>query len=252
MPKLFVCSDIHSAYTPWMKALNEAGFDEDNPEHKIVVCGDLFDRLDESKWVYEFTLDMLEKDKLVYTLGNHDLLMQKMLDRGYIWYHDYHNGTAKTFSHLLNAYKDNFPNEESDFDIVKKILRPIFDKTVNYFRTRNYVFCHGFLPVVEHPDGSYKINTHWKRASQKNWENSTWLNGMEMVGKGLYLKDKTIVVGHFHSSWGRHHFDGKPEFGEGADFSPYYYEDKLIALDSCVAYTNKINILVIEDEFIDD
>lgn len=32
MPKLFVCSDVHSAYTPWMKALNEAGFDENNEQ----------------------------------------------------------------------------------------------------------------------------------------------------------------------------------------------------------------------------
>ena len=37
MPKFFVSSDIHSAYTPWMNALNEAGFElevgrGDNPD----------------------------------------------------------------------------------------------------------------------------------------------------------------------------------------------------------------------------
>lgn len=250
MPKLFVCSDIHSAYTPWMKALNEAGFDENNPEHKIVVCGDLLDRMDETKEVYEFTLDMITKDKLIYIMGNHELLMREMLDRGFSLWHDKHNGTAKTYYQLLDAYADKVDGVKGPNNIVKELLQPLYEYMVNYFQTKRYVFCHGFLPVVEQPDGSYKINSQWKRASQKNWENATWINGMEMAGKGLYLKDKTIVVGHFHSSWGRSEFEDKPEFGEGADFSPYYYEDKLIAIDSCVAHTNKINMLVITDELI--
>ena len=252
MPKFFVCSDIHSAYTPWMKALNEAGFDEDNHEHKIIVCGDLFDRLDETQYVYEFAIDMLQKDKLIYTLGNHDLLMQQMLNRGFSLWHDRHNGTEKTYHQLLNAYMDKMDQDKNPIQIVKDLLQPIYDKTVNYFQTKNYVFCHGFLPVIKQSDGSYKINSHWKRASQKNWENATWLNGMEMVDSGLYLKNKTIVVGHFHASWGRAQFEDKPEFGEDSDFSPYYYENKLIAIDSCVAYTDKINCLVLEDELLEE
>lgn len=250
MPKLFVCSDIHSGYTPWMKALNETGFDENNPDHKIIVCGDLFDRLDETKEVYEFALDMIGKNKLIYIMGNHELLMREMLDRGLSLWYDQHNGTAKTYYHLLNAYADKISKNKTDNELVKKLLQLLYDKMVNYFETKHYVFCHGFLPVVKQSDDSYKINRHWRRASQKNWESAMWINGMEMVHNGLYLKDKAIVVGHFHSSWGRYQFEDKPEFGEGADFSPYYYEDKLIAIDSCVAYTNKLNVLVIEDEFI--
>ena len=76
MPKFFVASDIHSAYTPWMKALKEAGFDEDNEEHKVVVCGDLFDRMDESELVYDWVCYMLQHNKLIYILGNHESLMQ--------------------------------------------------------------------------------------------------------------------------------------------------------------------------------
>jgi serine/threonine protein phosphatase 1 len=235
-----------------MEALNEAGFDEDNDEHIIVVCGDLFDRLDETKEVYEFVLDMLNKDKLIYVLGNHELLMQLMLNRGIPLWHDKHNGTAKTYYQLLDVYADHMDDEKGPNDIVKELLQPLYDKMVNYFQTKHYVFCHGFLPVVEQSDGSYKINRKWRRAAHKNYENATWLNGMEMAHNGLCLKNKTIVVGHFHSSWGRCQFEGKPEFGEGADFSPYYYEDKLIAIDSCVAYTGKINVLVLEDELLED
>jgi hypothetical protein len=153
---------------------------------------------------------------------------------------------------MLDAYADKMDGVKNPNDIVRELLQPLYDKMVNYFETRRYVFCHGFLPVVKQPDDTYKINRHWRRASRKNYENATWLNGMEMVHNGLYLKNKTIVVGHFHSSWGRYQFEGKPEFGDGADFSPYYYENKLIAIDSCVAHTNKINVLVLEDELLED
>ena len=95
MPKLFCCSDIHSAYTPWMKALDEAGFDENNPEHHIVVCGDLFDRMDESQQVYDFVMDMLDKGKMTYIKGNHESLMEDLLQRGHAQSHDYSNGTYK-------------------------------------------------------------------------------------------------------------------------------------------------------------
>jgi serine/threonine protein phosphatase 1 len=248
MAKYFVSSDIHSAYTPWMKALNKAGFDENNPDHKIIVCGDLFDRMDETKYVYEFALDMINKDKLIYVMGNHELLMRNMVDRGIPLWHDKHNGTLKTYCHLLDAYSDKMDGKKKPNEIVRELLQPLYDKVVNYFETKHYVFCHGFLPVVRQPDGSYKINRHWRRASQKNWEDATWVNGMRMANYGVYLKNKTIVVGHWHTSWARAQFEGKPEFGEGADFSPYYYEDKLTALDSCVPYTGEVNVLVIEDD----
>jgi hypothetical protein len=47
-------------------------------------------------------------------------------------------------------------------------------------------------------------------------------------------------------------FANEPEFGEGADFSPYYYDDKLIAIDACTAYSGKVNVLVLEDDFLEE
>ena len=42
--KYFVSSDIHGFFDEWMFALKRENFDISNPEHKIIVCGDLFDR----------------------------------------------------------------------------------------------------------------------------------------------------------------------------------------------------------------
>ena len=36
--KYFVVSDVHSAYTPLMNALIKEGFDQNNCEHKVIVC----------------------------------------------------------------------------------------------------------------------------------------------------------------------------------------------------------------------
>ena len=45
----FVVSDIHSFYSIFKKALDEKGFDINNENHRLIICGDLFDRAKEAK-----------------------------------------------------------------------------------------------------------------------------------------------------------------------------------------------------------
>ena len=42
--KYYVVSDVHGFYTELQEALKEKGFFEDTVEHKLISCGDLFDR----------------------------------------------------------------------------------------------------------------------------------------------------------------------------------------------------------------
>ena len=59
---------------------------------------------------------------------------------------------------------------------------------------------------------------------------------------------KTIVCGHWHCSYGHREFEGNgSEFGEDADFSPYYGKG-IIVLDACTAVSGKVNVIVLEDE----
>ncbi|MBR6657532.1 MAG: metallophosphoesterase [Oscillospiraceae bacterium] len=44
MPKFFVFSDVHGFYSMFMEALDNAGYDKNNPEHWLISCGDNFDR----------------------------------------------------------------------------------------------------------------------------------------------------------------------------------------------------------------
>ena len=42
--RYYVISDVHSFYSESVQALSEKGFFEDKSPHKLIVCGDLFDR----------------------------------------------------------------------------------------------------------------------------------------------------------------------------------------------------------------
>lgn len=265
MSKFFVSSDIHSAYTPWIKALNEAGFDENNPEHKIILCGDLFDRMDESLQVYDFVDEMISKNKLVYVLGNHESLMTECIERGYPGNHDWHNGTAKSIIDLAPD-ADNFYNACS---VVYDKVTPLFNKAVNYFETKNYIFVHGWIPVICKDNlpsyytrnRKFEFNPEWRSAHFSEWEQARWLNGMDMARKGFVEPGKTIVCGHWHCSYG-HYIDAlkdaiandtdvaAEEFGPTAIWEPYY-GNGIIAIDRCTAHTGEVNVLVLEDEFLE-
>jgi len=89
---------------------------------------------------------------------------------------------------------------------------------------------------------------NWREAHQSQWDDAMWLNSFDMIEQGFDI-EKCVVAGHWHSSYGRHMVDGTPEFGTGANFSTFYYKDKLIMLDACTAYSHKVNCLMIEDVF---
>ena len=52
--KYFVSADVHGFFNEWKFALKEKGFDINNSEHKIIVCGDLFDRGAQAKELQTF------------------------------------------------------------------------------------------------------------------------------------------------------------------------------------------------------
>jgi serine/threonine protein phosphatase 1 len=233
--------------------LKLAGFNPNKYSHKIVLCGDLFDRMSESQQVYKFTKEMLEKDKLIYIKGNHEQLLLDCCRRGYPGSHDISNGTARTVWDL--GYGVDF-DEMCKHALVK--VRPLIDKAVNYFETKNHIFVHSWIPMVN-KDGLpayytknrvFEFNPDWRNASQKEWDEATWGNPFKMAEQGL-LPDKTIVFGHWHCSTGWAKAENRSEFGDDAKFDPYY-GDGFIGIDACTAHSGKCNVIVIEDDFLED
>lgn len=256
--KFFVCSDIHSAYTPWMDALNEAGFDEDNEEHKIVLCGDAFDRMDESKEVLRFIMDMVNKDKIVLIRGNHDLLLDECCMREYFQWHDVSNGTKRTIDDIGGAAHGRSFDECCQVTWNKMAGYRV--QLVNYLETERYIFVHSWVPTNVSYDEraskpwhkvgkTYTYKPDWREATEEEWCEAMWGNPFEMAAQGLNQTGKILVMGHWHASAGWAEAEGRSEFGEDAKFDPYC-GDGFIAIDACTAHTGKVNVIVLEDEIL--
>lgn len=240
--KLFCVSDIHGFYDELIEALDKAGFDPDNEEHWIVTCGDHFDRGRQPAEVMKYLQGLPRK---ILIKGNHEQLLLECTDRGYWYHYDRTNGTFQTICDLA-------PNAQT-FDVACAVT---YDKTkdfigsmVDYFETQNYIFVHSWIPLISQNGGFLKFKEDWREASAKEWEDARWGNPYALAEDGL-LPDKTIVFGHYHTSYAWSEYEGKPEFGQGSDFS-IYHGNGYIGIDGCCAYSGKCNVLVLEDEFLE-
>ena len=244
MPKFFVTSDIHSFYTPFKKTLDEKGFDPNNENHWLIVCGDCFDRGDESKELLKYLMSL---DRKILIKGNHDILLEDCCMREFPYSYDKHNGTTKTIEEL-GGYIKGVPFDECCQMTWNRLAR-YRELLVNYFETQNYIFVHSWIPIISQNGGFYKYDKNWRNATNNQWELAMWSNPFEMAEQGL-LPDKKWIVGHVHTSFPRAKYEGGEEFGSEANFD-IYYGDGYIAIDGCIAaYNGQINILKIEDEFI--
>lgn len=236
MKKLFVVSDVHGFFDEMKSALDEAGFDPSNESHWLISCGDNFDRGVKPDKVMEY---MMGLERKVLVRGNHEDLFDEMCKRHFAEYFDYHNGTQATVNLLTHI--DHLTHHA--FDTAYKMTRPFFSQMLDYFETQHYIFVHGWYPVREQD---------WRKAHTVDWESARWYNGMKQAAAGHTVPGKTIVCGHWHCSYGHHMEDpSKPEYGDDADFSPYY-SDGIIAIDGCTAHSHRVNVLVLEDEFLQE
>lgn len=246
MPKLFVCSDIHSYYTPLKKALDENGFDPTNENHWLVVCGDAFDRGDESEEVLHFLMSLERK---ILVKGNHDILLEECCEREFSYSYDVSNGTRKTIYDIGGAGYGR-PFDEC-CQIAWNKMAAYRGLLVNYFETQNYIFVHSWIPTISQNGGYYKYDENWRDATDNRWERAMWGNPFDMHMLDLNQTGKTIVFGHWHCSAG-HKMLGhcNDEFDGYSVWEPCYAEG-IIGIDRCTAYTGEVNVLVLEDEFLE-
>ena len=261
MPKLFVVSDVHGFYDELIDALNKAGFDKDNPNHYLISCGDTMDRGGQPAEVMHYLKNLPRK---VLIKGNHESLIEECIEQGYWRSHDMSNGTFDTICELGAAGKDR--NFEECCVIAESRVKDFFASMVNYFETKNYIFVHGWIPLTVKDklplyytrNRIFEYNPDWRHAHHSEWEQARWLNGIDMSIEGFVEPGKTIICGHWHCSYG-HMLDSTvttrdwqiSEFGDDAIWDPYY-GDCMIAIDRCTAHTGEVNVLVIEDEFLED
>ena len=254
MPKFFVVSDVHSFFDEMIDALNKAGFDKDNEEHWLISCGDNWDRGPKPVEVMRYLM-MLPRKILVR--GNHEQLLEDCCKRGYPQMHDYSNGTVNSIRILGDE------NEGYTFDecCTRTLARTgaFIGQMVNYFETKNHISVHAWIPMSTYDslpsyyrrNRSYYPMEDFRKAAQKQWDDAMWLCGPDMAIDGHNNTGKTIVFGHWHCSYLWAVKDGRNDFGEDAKFDPFY-GDGFIALDGCTAHSGQVNVVVIEDDFLED
>lgn len=247
--RYYVASDIHGFYTAFHQALSEAGFFSDAGARKLVLLGDLFDRGGEAKRLQELVLELMDRDEVILIRGNHEDLFEELVttDCGVAYKHHKLNGTYDTALQLTGFTPPEAFVHCGDFSEAAQktpYYRQIMPAMVDYFESERYIFVHGWIPCVR--DGEeYHGRPDWREAPPSAWGRARWINGMDAV-RGAKA-DKTVVCGHWHTSYGHAVLEGKgTEFGEGADFSPYY-ADGIIAVDGCTAHSGRVNIVVLED-----
>lgn len=250
----FVSSDIHSAYTIWMDALKNAGFNKNKYSHKVVVCGDLFDRMDETIQCFEFVKELQKQNRLIYVRGNHEDLLFDCVDelkKGYTpSHHHFHNGTVKTICQFCGENEWIIYDREwrsKIIETIEPVLEFIDKNTVNYADIGDYVCVHGWWPA-------YDVVDNYHTAEDWLWKDARWDNGMKMwQNPANRIESKTVICGHWHCSWGWSYLRReKKEWPQKNrkdwldSFEPFV-DKGIIAIDACTAYSNKVNVLVIEE-----
>ena len=247
--RYYVTADIHGFYTPLIAALTKAGFFADSAPHKLVILGDLFDRGKEALKLQAFLSALLDQDQVILIRGNHEDLFEELvtIDAGLPYRHHVDNGTYDTALQLTGfdpnlapTLHDAFAEAARNTVFYQKVIPAMLD----YFETEHHIFVHGWIPCIQERNGYSSIGD-WRNASANLWEKARWINGMAAF-RYTYEDDKTIICGHWHTSFGHSTIDhAGSQFGPDANFRPFYGTG-IIALDACTAVSGFVNCIVVE------
>lgn len=247
--RFVIISDVHGFYDEMMEALDKVNF---NPETDCLISlGDNIDRGPKPASVIKYLMSLPRK---ILVKGNHCQLFKELCERKFPYSYDNSNGTTRTVWQL--GLSDDF---QECCSIALDRTKLFFNEMVNYFETKNYIFVHSWVPVIN-KDGlpahytrgrSFEFNPDWRNASDKEWEDSRWGNPFDMAEQGFNQTGKTIVFGHWATEHKWAEIEGRADFDKNAKFD-IYYGDCIIGVDACTAYSGKVTALVLEDELLED
>lgn len=271
--KIFAISDIHGHYTETIQCLKEAGWDENNPDHLLIVCGDMFDRGEENIMIFKWLYKLTKENKAIVTRGNHDTMFIDFLEWSNNPFNYCNNGTCTTIDDFLGRTrafeswcaldKDCEPTIgafaefaiESRAEINKEYpdLLPWLNSLPWYYETENYIFTHA---AIDTQAVDWR-EPHCSLYDKVDWDALTWDNGSFLSKRMLNTYGKTVVVGHFHTYHLRHKYgysDIKDPYSKNADHSILEVNDEMLGhkifIDGCTPATKKVNVLVIEDKLL--
>ncbi len=249
----FVVSDIHDHYDLLMEALNRNGFDINNEDHRLIVCGDAFYSGPQPGELFVFLRELSEKDRLIFIYGNHDV---ELLD----------NLRAKSFTRPANrkcaelivahmTQKTGLADDElaAECEWIG-FTRFLAETPVWYYENENYVFTHGFIPTYK------KVyRSDWRNVAEKEWRNAAARGDAMALSMryGISEPNKKIVCGHYSAARCYLMKDATPSdwdnkiYKDVSSVSPEgfkpFFGDTFIALDQSVKKTGFMNCIILEE-----
>jgi len=236
LKKYFVVSDIHSHYLALRMALEKYGYNEDNPQHHLLVLGDLFDRGEETVEVLDYLYHLNQENKATILLGNHDTFildfLRGNLDR--VTFDIHFNGFRKTLEQLSGKIIDLDKLEEIATTIKQRFpyLKDWLSSFPLFLELEDYIFVHGGI------DGT---NKDWKTLTSRR--DFVWNREINMAR----VPGKTVVVGHHRVATIRKKTkDYDVLFLQNPELFDILYEDGKILIDRYVEVSNEINVLILD------
>jgi predicted phosphodiesterase len=277
--KYFVVSDIHIFASELKYSLRQAGFNKKNKDHILIVCGDVFDRGDETVEVYKY-LKSIPKKRCILIKGNHESLYKELLTKSFPDRYDFSNGTVRAFCNIasideekLSKYywiEQGFANG-FDYDQIEERLYSTWNQIKNivanheitkwldskqwrnYFELDKYIFVHSFIPTQVkdewkemHPyklrSFCYEYKSDWREASDDEWELATWVDPIDNFEYDLFKPEADNGKVLIVGHWHTSDFYKRLE-NIVTDTQEIYYSKNLIAIDGGVKYDPLIGYL---------
>lgn len=258
--KYFVFTDIHGCYNELINSLAKEGYDNNNPEHKLIFLGDAFDKNKDDYNMYLFLKNNINNNKLIWVLGNHDLYLLKVLINKKI--NKFCYNTVLNIARGLNSKINNIDDSINEL-INDGLLKILSEDAKYYYETNDYVLAHAFIPYNKE-EGLY--DPDWRNATKSEWCKA--INNMQgfklAIKDKVLIPDKTLVLGHIGAYYGnitKYHpeieIDSK-EFKalgnklkrkckDNLNYFKTFTSDKIIGLDTRCFETGMVNILVIDE-----
>ena len=251
--KYFVVSDIHDHYGLMTKALSSNSFDENNDNHKLIICGDAFYSGPEPGKLFEYLRRLNDNGKLIFIYGNHDVELLNNLEK-----EKFGRSGNRTCASLLVKHLTGKENL-SDKDLISECNRLGFtdflkNVPVWFYETDKYIFTHGFIPTKKceyRPDWRNATDKEWKIASERG-------DGMLLSMRyGVSEPNKVIVFGHYSAArcykmQNASQSDWESKVYKNVSSVPHegfkpFFGKTFIAMDQSVKKTGFINCIVLED-----
>ena len=251
--KNFIVSDIHDHFDLLTEALDRSGFDANDPNHRLTVCGDAFYSGPQPGELFVFLRDLWVSGRLIFIYGNHDI---ELLDN--LREHRFSRPANRKCAELLVHHLTG-KTKLTDEELISECDRLGFtaflsDAPVWYRETENYIFTHGFIPTNKR---AYRPD--WRNATEKEWRTAAARGDAMMLSMryGIIEPNKIIVSGHYsaarcylmqnatESDWNNKIYKDVSQVPiEG--FKPFYGKT-FIAIDQSVKKTGFVNCIVLDE-----